>query len=512
MLNDQCWMLKVLLGGLLYLLPAAALAAEGDAVVNVDAATAVPFRYKIAGHQVAEKQGDLPSYFSANAWDGKSKGEAWLEETPVEGSKAIGLANIEGQTALQMYNWKKLDVPGGRIYTIIVEYLTRGKGSGRLTFEGLNDQAFNLDNTAGQWKTIKSTFEQKDAVQITTKININSMGVDNAVYLKTVKLVDAGAIVEVPDTPSKAIAYNDPSLKYVGRWLDKGNAMESTWDGGYLKANFTGTTVRVKLLNEGNITAKIDDLPEVVFEKVSGTVKLAPQPLPAGNHTLRVYATKGGVKVAGLAVDEKAAMTPAKVLPMLIEFVGDSIIAGMGTANYTTLASDKIGAEHIRLATGAMFLADGKNKLATWMDIRTGIATQYFKTGNIYQTQEPWDFKKYTADVVVINLGQNDTGEITNEFFIESYVKMMEKIRQNYPNTNILAMRPFSGNRAAATQSAVKARNDAGDKKVYFIDTSGWVAREDTNDGVHPTKDGHQKIAGRLAPLLERVLKGQAPP
>ncbi len=43
------------------------------------------------------------------------------------------------------------------------------------------------------------------------------------------------------------------------------------------------------------------------------------------------------------------------------------------------------------------------------------------------------------------------------------------------------------GNRAAPTQAAAKARNDAGNNKVYFTGITGWVAREDTSDGVHPT-------------------------
>jgi lysophospholipase L1-like esterase len=730
---------KVLAGVLLCLLPSLAFAADGDVIVNVDATKAAPFRYKIKGNETVEKSGSLPSGFSTDLWDEKSSGEVWLDEAPVEGSKTVGLANTEGQRALQMYNWKPFEVPGGRIYTLTAEYLTKGKGAGRLTLEGIKDGAFNIENTGGQWKTIRSIFEQKDAVKLTTKINITSMGLDNAVYLKTLKLVDSDAVVptrlQIPATQikimplgdsitnadgyrtplyqkltaagykvkfvgsnksqsgpalvdsgldaheghggwlidtlpeglkkergatsgiaqhiegwlksadpdvilmmigtndaaaywdwnnvearydslvkkiitqkpnaklilatipqsqnkgypnennmtkdlsakirnvyqkhksaganvslvdmntaldpatdladnlhpnpqgyekmanvwlqgindanttriflpavrTKPIAYNDPAIKYFGRWLDKGTHMESTWDTAYFKVNFTGSTVHVNLQGEGNVIAKIDDLPEAVFDKMSGTVDLAPADLPAGNHTLRLYATKGGVKIAGLAVGAKAAVSPAKALPKLIEFVGDSITAGMGPANFSTIASDKVGAEHIRLATGAMFLADGKNKLATWMDIKTGIATQYFRTGNIYQTQEPWDFKKYTADAVVINLGQNDTGEITNEFFIQQYVTMMEKIRHNYPNATILAMRPYSGNRAAPTQAAVKTRNDAGDKKVFFIDTTGWVTRADTNDGVHPTKDGHQKIADKLAPILERILKGQAP-
>jgi lysophospholipase L1-like esterase len=595
----------------LALLPSIAFGADGDVIVDVDPAKIAPFRVKIKGNDVVEKKGDMFQPFSANLWDGKSSGEAWLDEAPVEGSKAIGLANIEGQNALQMYNWKPFEVPGNRKYTLTAEYLTKGSGTGKFGLEGIPGQAFNLENTGGKWKTIKSTFEQKDAAKITTKVNVFSMGIDNPVYIKTLKLVDSGEIPKVqlaiptseikimplgdsitegyleplynklkaagykfkfvgsntsinptltaagtnnyeghggwfidtlpeglkkergansgiaqhiegwmktsnpdvvllmvgandvaawwewskisdrydglvnkiftanpkvklllgtvtpnkaqgyPDSnnnaqrlsafireiatkyqvqgkdvtlvdvntaldpaadlrdnlhpneggyqkiadkwlqglnstytvqavvvPTKSIAYNDPAIKYVGRWMDKGNLMESTWDTAYLKVNFSGTTIKAKLQGEGDMVAKIDNMPEITFSKVSGTVDLSPANLPAGNHTLRLYATKGGVKIAGLAVDEKAAVSPAKMFPKLIEFVGDSITAGGGTVNFSTLASDKIGAEHIRLATGAMFLADGKNKLATWMDIRTGIATQYFRTGNIYQSQE----------------------------------------------------------------------------------------------------------------------------
>jgi lysophospholipase L1-like esterase len=502
---------QVFAGAFLGLLPFAALAQEGDAVANVDAAKSAPFRWKVKGNEVLEKQGALLDGFSANAWDGKSSGEVWLEEAPVEGSKAVGLANTEGQAALQLYNWRPYELSGGRTYTFSAQYLTRGAGAGKLTLEGVEGAAFNIESTKGQWKSIQSTFEQKEAAKVTTKLQIYSMGLDNAVFLRSLKIMDAGPIG--PQKPTRSIAYNDPAIKYVGRWQDKNGAMEGFWVGGTLKVGFTGTTIQVKLRDAATVVARIDDGPEATFEKAKGTVNLTPVPLAEGSHTLRLYASTGApMKVTGLLVDENASVRAASALPRLIEFVGDSITDGMGTANYSVLVSDRLGTEHTRIATGAMYLADGKNHNATWMDIRTGIATQYFKTGNIYQSQEPWDFKKYIADAVVINLGQNDHGgEISDAFFTESYVKMMEKIRQNYPDTTILALRPFGGARMAATQNAVKARNEAGDGKVFFVDTTGWIAREDTNDGIHPTVDGNRKIADRLAPLLERVLKGQSP-
>jgi hypothetical protein len=38
-------------------------------------------------------------------------------------------------------------------------------------------------------------------------------------------MADDGAPVEVVDKPTKTIAYTDPAITFVGRWLDKGNAM-----------------------------------------------------------------------------------------------------------------------------------------------------------------------------------------------------------------------------------------------------------------------------------------------
>jgi ethanolamine utilization protein EutA (predicted chaperonin) len=172
--------------------------------------------------------------------------------------------------------------------------------------------------------------------------------------LSNIAGADAGVLVQVAEKPTKSVVYIAEPIKNVGRWLDRGDAMESTWDGGYIKVNFSGSTIRVNLLDEGNITARIDASPEVVFKNVSGPVKLTPVALPAGNHTLRLYVTKGGVKIAVIAVAEQAAVNAAPVLPQLIEFVGDSITADVGAANYSALASDTSGAEHVRLAVSAI--------------------------------------------------------------------------------------------------------------------------------------------------------------
>jgi hypothetical protein len=49
---------------------------------------------------------------------------------------------------------------------------------------------------------------------------------------------------------------------------------------------------------------------------------------------------------------------------------------------------------------------------------------------------------------------------------------------------------------------------DAGDTKVHFVKTEGWIVGSDTKDGVHPSDDGHVKITGLLLPKLQPYLSG----
>jgi lysophospholipase L1-like esterase len=63
-------------------------------------------------------------------------------------------------------------------------------------------------------------------------------------------------------------------------------------------------------------------------------------------------------------------------------------------------------------------------------------------------------------------------------------------------------MEIFHKSYVTETKAAVAARTKAGDGKVRFIDTEGWITTSDTADGTHPTDGGHQKIAARLAQIL----------
>ena len=85
-----------------------------------------------------------------------------------------------------------------------------------------------------------------------------------------------------------------------------------------------------------------------------------------------------------------------------------------------------------------------------------------------------------------------------------SYINMMKKIREKLPKTRIFAMRTYGGYEEAQTKAAVDALVSGGDKRVYYINTTGWLVSGDYgSDGLHPTDAGQIKVAGKLSAVLK---------
>jgi lysophospholipase L1-like esterase len=127
----------------------------------------------------------------------------------------------------------------------------------------------------------------------------------------------------------------------------------------------------------------------------------------------------------------------------------------------------------------------------------------YFLELNSSSTSPGWDFSRYTANAVVINLGTNDLAHGTHTTtFQPHYLHLLQEVRAAYPNAVIFAMETFSKRFGVQTQAAVQTRNAAGDAEVYYIDTEGWLASTDFTDGTHPSDGGHRKIVTHLAPII----------
>jgi len=297
----------------------------------------------------------------------------------------------------------------------------------------------------------------------------------------------------------------DPNIVYTGRWdLGSATAAVPNWTGGYLQTAFTGTTVKVKARNAVNFYASVDGGADVFYAGVKGTVTLTPTPLPQGNHTLRVSYRSGDTVFQGLVLDAGAGTTAPRVPSKLIEFVGDSITAGaltdrLALDSYGWKTGEQLGMRHTQIARAGYCLVGE--------DGCVGLATQFFKTAST--GDQSWDFSRYQASAVVINLGTNDVGHsVTGPEFQSAYTALLRDIRAKYPNAALFAVQTLKKRYLTETKAAVSARNAAGDAKVTYVDTSGWLTDgTDYEDGNgHPNEAGHTKFANRLAPIISAKL------
>ena len=302
----------------------------------------------------------------------------------------------------------------------------------------------------------------------------------------------------------------DPNIKYVGRWdtTSSTTMYKSYWAATYLKTSFTGTTVKIKLAVAVNIYVSIDGSADVLYTSANGTFNLTPTHLVAGTHTLRVAVRSGNIEFEGLVLDAGAKTVAPNFSPKLIEFVGDSITAGYTDtktvlSDYAWLVGEQLHVEHTQIAQSGICLVAQSSCY--------GMSTQYFKMGTIHDTNtSDWDFSRYQASAVVINLGTNDNGHgVTKPTFQAAYTTFMRNIRAKYPHAAIFAFETLRQVYVPETQAAVKTLNAAGDSNVYFVNTEGWLsvsAGDYSADGGHPNDQGQAKIAAKLAPIIAKVI------
>ena len=307
--------------------------------------------------------------------------------------------------------------------------------------------------------------------------------------------------------PEPDVSFTDPDIRYIGRWDRSGGALaHSYWSCAYLRVGFTGTTIKVKLASGAGMFASLDGQPYREFSG-GGMVDLTPEPLAAGTHTLLLAADgqNNELQVEGFALAPGAVSQAVPERP-LVEFIGDSITACPGKdapsfTNYAWLTGEALGYDHTQIAFSGVALVTGYG----FFKDKTGFDQWYFQRANCNHPKDiPWWFS-YHPQMVVINLGTNDVKDgkrPTTDEYAASYANFISAVRARYPAAVIVAMRPFGGALADGVKSAVAEVNAAGDKNVHYVDTTGWLENSDYSDGIHPTRDGHAKVALRLKPAL----------
>lgn len=346
--------------------------------------------------------------------------------------------------------------------------------------------------------------------------------------MKRLRLLLVGLMLTASAVIAGFVPADDSNIQYIGRidFADK-KAPLISWAGPCVRANFTGTSLKVKMDDKGNqhmfcviIDGDFEKGHVITCDAGEGTYDVA-SGLEDKTHEVLIHKrTDGGANQTaflGFELDEGASLKAPPARPGLrMEVYGDSISTGLG-------GDRKRGKEHSKEATDNVFsygARTARNINAEFHCIsKSGIGLvkswwptimpQYYDRLSACSLQgagDAWDFSKWQPHLVVINLFQNDSWTIKGakkDDIIGKYKDFVKTLRGHYPNAKIVcSLGSMSANKnqwANWVREAAKQLNDEGDKEVYcYIFKIGTGNR-------HPNNGDHAKMAEELTAFIGTI-------
>ncbi|GAA3595235.1 hypothetical protein GCM10022235_78150 [Kribbella ginsengisoli] len=323
---------------------------------------------------------------------------------------------------------------------------------------------------------------------------------------------------DVAFVAGEVVAPGDPRIVLEGQWGQQPGLAITVNSGSRISFTFNGTAVQA-LFDVGGLTTAphlwvtIDDGSSTLYVVEQPVIELTAD--VAGPHKVEIVVKdvsehanrwnppfECAVVFAGLVLDADTRLRLAgRPGGPRLEFYGDSITQGVralsahpesegadGTKSFAYLTARALGASAYQVGFGRQGV------------VRTG-------NGEVPSGLESfgWNFAGSAAerveepDLVVLNLGVND-----ETLSAAQYGEYLRLVRSKYGSCEIVALSPFSGKHASEIEAAVKAADDA---KIRYVGTDGWITEADCTDDVHPSVEGHAKIAGHLTEQLTKLLR-----
>lgn len=331
---------------------------------------------------------------------------------------------------------------------------------------------------------------------------------------------------------------NDKHIHYMGRVEQLDSAAVLSWSGTSINLNFSGTGIKAVLreeLGDNFYNIIVDGQLIKKLNPVKGKKEYTlAEGLPAGKHSLQLFkrtewaSGKTWFYQFELAKGE-VLLAADKMRQRKIEFYGNSITCGMAvedstgqdrgagpyTNNYVSYAA--LTARHFD-AEYYCISKSGIGITVSWFPL---IMPEMYDRLDPADAAKKWDFSKYTPDVVVVNLFQNDSWLVKRpeheqfkarfgnkapdeQQLIAAYGNFIRSIRSKYKTAKIICA---LGN-MDATQSGSpwpgyieKAALAMNDKNIY---THFFPYK---NTGGHPNVQEQQTMADDLIAFIEANIK-----
>lgn len=206
------------------------------------------------------------------------------------------------------------------------------------------------------------------------------------------------------------------------------------------------------------------------------------------------------VRVMAIGLDPDAELKPARTfaLPSPVVCYGSSVLQGTGAKHpattYPAALARRLNLDFVNLGFGGAGKAEPE----------------------VVQLVASLDACCYIFDL----------GKSYGNPQIEPYARMLAAIRTTHPTVPIFCVTPIYSTKEVnepeylerseklrtLMRQAATDRQKAGDKHIFVVeglDLFGKADEDAFNDPLHPNDEGNERMAKRLAPIVEKVLRGK---
>lgn len=326
--------------------------------------------------------------------------------------------------------------------------------------------------------------------------------------------------------------------QYEGRILEKDGIAYLGYTNSYVRFYAKGKNIRAYLtsnitedVNMAGLSVFLDDNEEVVnklvIDREETWYDICQLPDEKEHLVTIVKITEAAMSYVGFV---KLQVLEGELLKrefpkrpeLKLEFIGDSITCGYGVlgapdAEYTLRDEDGmltyayLAAKELN-ARARFLSASGHGMYVEYTGDPEGNVPKLFPCVNWYiDPTVAYDYNEYVPDVVVINLGTNDSGHIektqVQEMFVKTYVEFLHKIKRAYPRVKIICtIGTLCDIMFDWIEKAVAIYEDEGGHDVYMRRLPYHNVEEDGMACMHPSAITHRKDGERVAGFIKEIL------
>lgn len=336
------------------------------------------------------------------------------------------------------------------------------------------------------------------------------------------------------------IKLSDDKVKIMGRFEWKDNMLYLCYSGAYIEFLFSGSKLLLRMLSE--FAGEREKCMMAVF--INGSSQSV-FPLKDGIHDYQIFdfpetrtvtvkvmkiteAQYASSAISALITNDAACIEPTGYLDRRIEFIGDSITCGYGnegtqdgefstadenaSKSYAVLAAQSLQADFTLVSFSGTGIISRYVEPKTMEPLTDVLMPEIYPYCDWYLAQRKswkpagkWDFDRFQAEIVVINLGTNDASYIRDDpekkrLFIIKYAEFIHLVRRNHKKAQIICTIGVLENRlnGAVKKSVEYYKTKTGDKKVVFFMEEMQCKEDGYGTAMHPSVRTHEKMAWRL--------------